>query len=1221
MKEIGLHYISSHGLHVVSIVCLHTLGYGFVSHCLLGSTWREIVLEHGFLVALLAAGRSCYYCYNLLSSNGASTVGQSSDFMSNNSQQVTTLATLGLSFVIMSLTNRLSIVCIAYFMIGYTSSALLGDFASPLTNRSGIGGDFECHDHIIAPNRSTNGDNTIGYPNMGVFSTEAERLKISKVHAKMSIYAFIVSALLASLLYDDDKLTAKPAFIPFFCICILCFGLSALFIAGNERIFHRRASGVGRMVALCISISKVIYTAVSTILLPLLDYFPSLALYDDDDENDTTNDIVGNSTTSGNGATHSATVRANVGEKDLLLDVFNNLTGESDGRPLEINQGPVPNTFVRMMGGDLEEGRKAYSKCLQWRRTFHVDQLCDIPQHDFFEILQMSPHAIHGMSKDGCAIVYELICKGNSTELQKRQLRPEKLVRHFMMRNEYIYKRLYNNQDLLDIADKGYKGPSSYDHLKPGFKGGASGAGGGPNVNNTPYGFPDGLQENDFPSPEEWISRGGVFNYCPQRLMTIVDVNNISVGDINTDMISFLRQTAEIGDQYYPEVVQRLVIVNAPYWFETVWRMVSNVLPESVQQKIAIFHGIDGLLDFVDKDQLPVEYGGTDPTELGQHPDHKLWLGLVDEWEAKTGNHVLRFHEIEEANAKAAEDAKNGGNRGRSRTRSRSASRTRSRSNGSTDSGSSKKATFTKLDSGSDEEETSGWRGWWRSRMKGPKEAHLGNKSPYTYDQEAGRWVIGTEEDDDEYGTSGPKISEYQLEGHSTEESGLRADRSRMTHEKLEEHGLVLAIQAAHHASSLGKSNSSPRSKGAIGASWGNRVSNSPRNYGRRAKSGHDHLAGLSIGGGAKFGDFADRAPLLGGGSNDRALTSPSSPRGGRSQGGSSFIDDFGGRDNGNISPTSWGNNGTIEYENYAHYLAHENLLKVCRACGIAFWLCGMVFAGLLCVIPVWLMSPLTVGGRGYSVLDLGCVFSCAGLMSLQCHVHARWRLRRVAQVSPVRALRIAAGALCLGLFALSYIGSEAYWLDTFVGDDVVFRPSNTMFAVPIPAILIVFTIWSAHYLRQSTECLYLLTRQQLREFEWEYSKEHSSDTADSEPEFDLLPHLVAITADLAGPLILSWLLVCTHGSSLPYPMDSGFFMPACATLAFTFYMCSLLLSLQFVGDFGVIPDDPIHEAGMGALGDFYLLLGKSARSSESTFVGSRLFNLKLSMSKEIKEV
>ena len=53
---------------------------------------------------------------------------------------------------------------------------------------------------------------------------------------------------------------------------------------------------------------------------------------------------------------------------------------------------------------------------------------------------------------------------------------------------------------------------------------------------------------------------------------------------------------------------------------------------------------------------------------------------------------------------------------------------------------------------------------------------------------------------------------------------------------------------------------------------------------------------------------------------------------------------------------------------------------------------------------------------------------------------------------------------------------------------------------------------------------------------------------------------------------------------------------------------------MQFVGDFGVIPDDPIHEAGMGALGDFYLLLGKSARSSESTFVGSRLFNLKLSI-------
>eukprot|EP00606_Chrysophyceae_sp_TOSAG23-5_P001532 GSChrysophyteH2.ASY1.ANO1.977.1 assembled CDS len=677
------------------------------------------------------------------------------------------------------------------------------------------------------------------------------------------------------------------------------------------------------------------------------------------------------------------------------------------------------------------------------------------------------------------------------------------------MRNEFIYKRLYNNQDLLDIADNGYRGPSKYPHLQPDWvSGGPSGAGGGPNVNNTPYGTPE---DAVFSTAEEWLSKGGTFDYCPQRLMTIVDVNNISVSDINTDMISFLRQTAEIGDQYYPEVVSRLVIVNAPYWFETIWRMVNKVLPVSVQEKIKILHGVEGLSEFVDKEQLPPEYGGTNPIPLGQSTDHKAWVALTED-SSRSGTGSLEREDYE--NQKELEG---------------SSSNSRAQK-GSSNSG----------NSGNDDEQGSGWLGWWRRGMKGPAEAHLGSKSPYSYDQEAGRWVMG--------------ISDYQMQAHNNEESGLGLglDRSRMTDEKLEEHGLVLAIQAAHVASTLGKANASPRGKSGKGGNvsrWGRQTPTSPR---------------LAV-------------------------------------------------------PPSWGGDGNVVYATYAHLQEHVALLKVTNVCGAMFWFSSIIFAGLICVIPVWLMSPIAVGGRGYSVLDLGCVFSCSGLIGLQCHAQARWRLRRVAQVSPVRALRIAAGTLSLSLFCLSFCGSEATWLPSgFGGDEFVFRPSNTMFAVPLPALFITFTLWAAHYLRQATECLYLLTRRQLTGFEWENARVRGDENG---PEFDLVPYLVAVTADLVGPIFMSWLMSITHASGYEYPMDSGFFLPVSASMAFMFYMGSLLLSLQFVGDFGIIPDDPVHEAGMGALGDFYLLLGHSARSSESTFVGSRLFNLNLSMSKELKEV
>jgi len=258
-------------------------------------------------------------------------------------------------------------------------------------------------------------------------------------------------------------------------------------------------------------------------------------------------------------------------------------------------------------------------------------------------------------------------------------------------------------------------------------------------------------------------------------------------------------------------------------------------------------------------------------------------------------------------------------------------------------------------------------------------------------------------------------------------------------------------------------------------------------------------------------------------------------------------------------------------------------------------------------------MSPAAVGGKGYSVLDLGCVFSCAGLIAWQCHAQWRWRLRRVAQVSPVRSLRIGAGALAICTLLLPSIGNESYFFGVTA---YAFKPSSYMLAVPAPAILLTLTAWAAHYFKQSAECLYLLARQRLREFEWEHT--HGED---AEQDFDFQPYFVACCSEICGPVFFSYLLVCTHGWTLQYPMDAGFFLPSIACVAVLIYSASWLLALQFVGDFGYIPDDPVHEVGVGALGDLYLLVGRSARSSASTYVGSRLFNLNVGMSREVREL
>jgi len=101
--------------------------------------------------------------------------------------------------------------------------------------------------------------------------------------------------------------------------------------------------------------------------------------------------------------------------------------------------------------------------------------------------------------------------------------------------------------------------------------------------------------------------------------------------------------------------------------------------------------------------------------------------------------------------------------------------------------------------------------------------------------------------------------------------------------------------------------------------------------------------------------------------------------------------------------------------------------------------------AGLLSMLPAWLVVPAAMGGEGYSVKDLALVLSGTALAALHAHIFLRPRIGRVAQASPVRALRVGAGSLaaaCLVLPALR----QLIWL-----------PSQSLVAIPLPAVLIVW--------------------------------------------------------------------------------------------------------------------------------------------------------------------
>ena len=280
--------------------------------------------------------------------------------------------------------------------------------------------------------------------------------------------------------------------------------------------------------------------------------------------------------------------------------------------------------------------------------------------------------------------------------------------------------------------------------------------------------------------------------------------------------------------------------VNAPSLFSSmVWPMVVQVLPASVQKKVD-FLSVAQLGKYIHPSQRPVEYGGTG-VDLGQDPGHKEFLALEDRWNntrarvamqevaknpivtsettgVATNNSVgnttvstnssggvmgwfqkrfqttptaylgepnkYRFNHItgkwdfdfETLNSEGHTATSRVSNNSNEKTNSNSNNNSNNNnvSNNKSNSFSSKKEGETMLSEDSDEEIA-------LNRNSGDSKKHNSNK----------------------LSTNTSKKIEYQhFRGWSQKQGGTRRRSAKLTQEQLEEHGMVLAIQAAHVAKS-----------------------------------------------------------------------------------------------------------------------------------------------------------------------------------------------------------------------------------------------------------------------------------------------------------------------------------------------------------------------------------------------------------------------------------
>lgn len=104
----------------------------------------------------------------------------------------------------------------------------------------------------------------------------------------------------------------------------------------------------------------------------------------------------------------------------------------------------------------------------------------------------------------------------------------------------------------------------------------------------------------------------------PPYYLAIMDLKGVRLSQANSSFYAIVKLLMDLDDWHYPDRVDKMILVNAPFFFNIVWKAIKRFAYHTVDQKVEICGSNKNdvakvLLKYIDSDQLPSNYGGTSP--------------------------------------------------------------------------------------------------------------------------------------------------------------------------------------------------------------------------------------------------------------------------------------------------------------------------------------------------------------------------------------------------------------------------------------------------------------------------------------------------------------------------------------------------------------------------------------------------------------------------------
>lgn len=248
----------------------------------------------------------------------------------------------------------------------------------------------------------------------------------------------------------------------------------------------------------------------------------------------------------------------------------------------------LDNRFLEGCNGEVEEAKRRYAKTMQWRKENDIDNIFLRPAPHFHVMKDSFLHYTHKKDKLGHPVSIEYLgaMKKSMEHFLANGVTEPDAVMHNILMQEFLWK----------VID--------------------------------PRPYPEGV------------------------MIKIYDIKGISMGDVSGDVFNYTKQLGEIVAEYNPERIYQVFIINPPSWFNFIWKLVSPLINPKTRERVHVLRGQKdiqkALLEFIDPENLPVEYGGTCRCEGGcstHSPEEaalREYIEFVNSYEGDTGDAVVR---------------------------------------------------------------------------------------------------------------------------------------------------------------------------------------------------------------------------------------------------------------------------------------------------------------------------------------------------------------------------------------------------------------------------------------------------------------------------------------------------------------------------------------------------------------------------------------------------